>query len=191
MSEHKRIRASLLAVIGLALVALTAVVLISLRNPTPKRVSAADEVASAGGRQAHALARLPARPAAATAPLPTIQPSNTGAQPMPAPPPSGRLEAPPVTPLQIERERDPVKKAWLIKIHRLSTARVRLSMVRRRQGLLDSSIGDAKRQGTWSAVKIQRAENQLSEVKGAVTKAEERLESIRQEVGGDIDKDLP
>jgi hypothetical protein len=189
VTEPKRIRGSVLVVVGLALVALTVVVLISMRRPAPR-----DEEAVGGGTTS-ALSGgqpQPGRPLLPQAlprpPLPgTTPPASPGSDDTPLPSPTHRIEAPPAIPPEIANERDPARKAELLKMHRLTTARVRASMLRRRQDMLQKSIDDARKQGTWSQGKLRDAEKQLAEISGAVVKAEERLEQVRKELGGDID----
>ncbi len=73
-------------------------------------------------------------------------------------------------------------------MHRLATARVRASRLRRRENLLRTSIERAQRDGSWSAAKMRRAEQDLKEVRDGVVAAEKDLERVRTEVGGDIDR---
>ncbi len=91
-------------------------------------------------------------------------------------------------PVEIQQETDPVRKAELMKMHRLTTARVRLATLRRRRDLLQRSLAQGRQQGSWSAAKMAEAERQLAELESAVGKAQESLEQVRQEVGGDIDR---
>jgi hypothetical protein len=189
VSEPKRFRGSLLVIVGLALVALTVVVLISMRRPRPRddEGSAAGVTAQASEQQQQQQARsLLPRPLPRP-PLPGTAPVSPGSDDTPLPSPTHRIEAPPVIPPEVANERDPAKKAELLRMHRLTTARVRASMLRRRQDLLTRSIEDARKGGSWSAGKLRDAEKQLTEISNAVVKAEERLEQVRREVGGDID----
>jgi hypothetical protein len=102
--------------------------------------------------------------------------------------PSARVQAPPAVPTEVLEERDPARRAQLMNMHRLATARVRASRLRRRENLLRTSIERAKQDGSWSAEKLRRAEEDLKEVSGGVVEAEKDLERVRTEVGGDIDK---
>jgi len=190
VSEPKRIHGPLLAIVGVALIALVALVLISLRKPMPR--AAADDgehqgtvSPAAGAQPGQAQVQRPwprPQPPAARAPV-------AAGEPDPAlPSPTRRVEAPTAIPPEVANEKDPAKRAELLKMHRLTTARVRASMLRRRRDTLQRSIDEARKQGTWPEVKLREAQKQLGEVADAVTKAEARLEQVRQEVGGDIDK---
>lgn len=127
---------------------------------------------------------IPRRPEASTLP----SPSRVDAAQQPAPS-VARYSAPPVVPSEIENETDPTRKAELMKMHRLATARVRVSTLKHRESLLRNTIAKAKREGIWSAEKMKAAETDLQDLHAGIIAAKKELDHVRQEVGGDIDKD--
>jgi hypothetical protein len=170
------------------LVLLSILVLFSLRKPVEKRPSTGEGEASESAidheRSAASTSRarvpVPANVApgvaVASAPL-----ASAGSRTVHA-------EAPSVLPSEIQQETDPRRKAELMNKHRLAMARVKLSRLRHRETLLRSSLAQAKKDGSWTPEKIQQAETQLEEVTQGAVRAEENLEQVRQEVGGDIDR---
>jgi hypothetical protein len=89
-----------------------------------------------------------------------------------------RVEALPAVPSELARETDPVRRAELEKQHRLATARVRLSLLQRRERMLRESISRARDDGSWSADKLREAQRDLEELGVAIKAAEKRLAEL-------------
>jgi hypothetical protein len=197
VSENRRVRGPVLVIIGVALIAITTLMLLTLRKRTQRPGDEENEASASSSSTRHAPGvplPAPSHPNASAVPSPVpasgAVPGAAVRQWKPArlPPYTHRVEATPPVPVEIQNETDPVKKAALTRMHQLTTARVRVSMLRRRRDLLQSSIADARQKGTWTPAKIQDAERQLAELRGAAVRAEQNLNHVRQEVGGDIDK---
>jgi hypothetical protein len=182
-NDPKRVKGSVLVVAGAVLILVTVITLLSLRRPIDERI---EREATAGSNAS----RLPPRTVFPAPPRPT--PTPTVKPTPPSPPPevkvSARVEAPAAIPSELANETDPVKRAHLEKLHKLATARVRLSRLKRRERMLGESIARARKDGSWSAGKLAEAERDLSEIGGAIQAAARRLDEVRAEVGGDIDK---
>ncbi len=208
MSEKKRVAGPVLVIVGTILILLVVVLLVSLRRSPVEEKAAARSGEQAGTTSHGGRVHAPAPPSPAIrragqgAPLsragsaggPVHSPVEAGAAVGVRPGTAGlvaRVTAPAAIPPEIASERDPARRAELMKMHRLTTARVRASMLRRREGMLRASIERARKDGSWSPEKIQQAERDLHDISAGVVEAEENLEQVRKEVGGDIDKGKP
>lgn len=132
----------------------------------------------------HVTRRTPAA-ADATAPSTAAAPdaSSTAASPTPGVrpvPTPGTHTAPAAIPAKIQQETDPVRKARLMRMHRLAIARVRASQLRRRSQLLTRSLALAKKNNSWSAEKIREAEKDLVDLSRAIEIAEKNVEVTKQ-----------
>ena len=187
----QRTRKTLLLAGVVLLLALAVVLLILLRRP------ARDATAGAGSSAERPAAAAPsASSATSRTPPPLPRPSGAASAPVPSSgtgsasaPPVAHVSAPPAIPGEIQNERDPKRKAELLKMHKLATARVRVSMLRHRATLLRIAIEKGKRDGSWSAEKVREAEASLRQITAGISSAEQELDQVRTEVGGDIDRE--
>jgi hypothetical protein len=181
-SSAKRVKGSVLVVAGAVLILLIVIMLLSLRRPIDEQIEREAAGAPAPAPGAGSWKVEPAPPRSAPAP-------KVAAPPAP-PRPEGpvRVEAPPAIPSELQNETDPVRRAQLEKLHKLATARVRLSRLTRRERMLTESLARAKKDGSWSQQKILEAERDLVELAAGIKAAARRLDEVRAEVGGDIDK---
>jgi hypothetical protein len=132
---------------------------------------------------------LPHAAAAARGQAPPPPSSGSGSGSASPPPSVAHASAPPAIPTEIQNERDPKRKAELLKMHKLATARVRVSMLRHRANLLRIAIEKGRRDGSWSAEKVREAEASLRQLTTGIAGAQQDLDQVRTEVGGDIDRD--
>ncbi len=86
-----------------------------------------------------------------------------------------QADAPPVIPSEIQNERDPARKAQLMKMHRLAMARVKVSQLRRRQRLLRSTVSRAHQDGSLSPEKLKRAQQNLRDLDTGIVEARKAL----------------
>jgi hypothetical protein len=191
--QERRVKGSLLVIAGVVLVLAVAVLLILVRSRrAPEDLSSRGAGSSAASskatwpRASSSEGRTP-RPSVSLRPssTPSSAPSTASAT---VPPARVHAIAPPVIPSEIVNEPDPVKRAELMKMHKLATARVRVSMLRHRQSLLQRSLERARKDGSWSQAKIQQAEADLRQIVEGIGDAVRNLDRVRTEVGGDIDR---
>ena len=103
-----------------------------------------------------------------------------------APPPvsaPGTHMAPAVIPAEIVNETDPARKAQLMRMHELAVSRSRASRLRRRARLLRVTLATAKEQGSWNADKLQKVEQDLTELGSAIKLAEKNAKLAAQRAG--------
>lgn len=182
-NSAKRVKGSVLVVAGAVLILLIVITLLSLRRPIDEQIereaTAAPAPAPAPGAGSWKVEPAPPR----SVPAPKV-----ATPPPPRPEGPVRVEAPPAIPSELQNETDPVRRAQLEKLHKLATARVRLSRLTRRERMLTESLARAKKDGSWSQQKILEAERDLVELAAGIKAAARRLDEVRAEVGGDIDK---
>lgn len=85
-----------------------------------------------------------------------------------------RQPAPSAVPAAIAREQDPQRRAELLRMHRLATARVHASVLKRRQALLESTIAKAREEGSADE-RIRQLEGEMAELRIALRRAESDL----------------
>ncbi len=204
MPEKRQRKGSLLVIIGSALLIITVLVLFTLRRSPRPAAELTDSAQTSAGPSAVSSSGLTSLPSSApprrTTPvweeaarpaLPaTSADAGAPARPGPegAPPATAHVSAPAAPPAELQRETDPAKREQLMKMHRLSTARVRTSLLRRRIGMLRFSTEQAKKTGAWPPDRVRQSERDLVELEDALKTAEDNLQRIRTEVGGDIDR---
>jgi len=198
VSQTGRHRAPLLLAGVAVLILVSLVVLLSLRGreepaprvapPAPAAPLPAAPAATAPGQRPAARAPVAAQPSARPAPTAAAEPAPAAPDARPVPP-AVHTSAPAAVPPEVENEPDPARRAELMKMHKLATARVRVSTLRHRQRLLRDSLALGRQDGSWSQGKREEAERTLRELDGAIRESEGELERVRTEVGGDIDKE--
>lgn len=92
-------------------------------------------------------------------------------------------DAPPVIPSEIQKERDPARKAQLMKMHKLAMARVKVSQLRRRQRLLRSTLSRASQDGSLSPQRLKRAQQDLRDLDTGIVDAKRALEQAQAAAG--------
>ena len=172
----------------LALIGLSAALLLSLRG--------SEEDVSAPPPRQDEIAPAPSPPRAPTARVPTPTPrrpervqSRVRAVEVDAGPtrrePLGVHSAPAAVPVEISEEKDPEKKARLMRMHTLAVARSRASRLRRRRRQLETTLARGRREGNWTAEQVQRTQNELSELKRAIETAEGEVRQAEERVRPD------
>ena len=89
--------------------------------------------------------------------------------------------APAAVPSSIEQEKDPARRAQLLKMHRLAVARSRASRLRRRLRQLETTLVRARQEKNWTTEQVNRTERDIGELREAVIEAEHRVQ--RAEAG--------
>lgn len=132
--------------------------------------------------------RLPAPPARDAA-VPAREPPGRPAAPaVIAREPLGVHTAPAAVPTEIQQETDPVRRAQLQRMHALAVSRSRASRFRRRLRQLNKALELARKEGNWSADRIQRTEQDIEQLKAAIVEAERRVGDAEKAAAGDKDK---
>jgi hypothetical protein len=178
-----------LGVTLLALIGLSAALLLSLRGseegahaPSPRQ----DEIAPASPPPRRTAARPPA---VSPARQPGRAPARIRAVEVDAGPtrrePLGVHSAPAAVPVEIADEKDPEKKARLMRMHTLAVARSRASRLRRRRRQLETTLARGRREGNWSQEQVQRTQDELSELKRAIDTAEDEVRQAEERVKPD------
>ena len=90
-----------------------------------------------------------------------------------------RRAAPPALPARIREETDPEKKAQLLRMHRLASARVRVSLLTRRKNLLGRTLSKARASGK-DAERLRSLETQMRELEQAISDAHLTLERAKR-----------
>ena len=94
--------------------------------------------------------------------------------------PLGVHSARSAVPVQIAEEKDPRRRAQLMRMHQLAVARSRASRLRRRRRLLRTTLHRARQDKNWSADRIHRTENDLRELQVGIEEAEERVHQAEE-----------
>jgi hypothetical protein len=192
MPHARRVKGSLLVIAGAVLVLAVVVLLVLLRSRHAEEPADRADPSTPSPGAGTAAARPRALSGEARTPTPSVSlgPASApagGSAPINAPRVAHAV-APPAVPSEIVNEPDPVKRAELLKMHKLASARVRVSMLRHRRSLLARSLERGRRDGSWSAAKVRQAEADLRQLVDGIGEAARDLEKVRTEVGGDIDR---
>jgi hypothetical protein len=99
-----------------------------------------------------------------------------------APPRVVRITAPPAVPDEIANEKDPIRKAELQRMHKLTIARTRAGLLNRRVEMLRRTLDEGRDRGDWPESKIRDVEAQLEEVQQEVNKAEAEALKLEQKL---------
>lgn len=173
----------------LALIGLSAGLLLLLRDsddggaaaPSPRQHEIAPVPAPrANGRSAER-APVVVRQERAAARVRAVEPDAGPARREPL----GVHTAPSAVPVEIAEERDPEKKARLMRMHTLAVARSRASRLRRRRRQLETTLGRGRTEGRWTEEQVRRTRNELSELKRAIETAEGEVEQAEERVKQD------
>lgn len=189
MKQGRKTSLYVIPIAAALLLALTIILLVSLGSPPDAPVIAPH---GQTGKVAQPTAAAEPTPPAAAEPGPRKAPApptrasgppaeTAGATLTPAPPRHVRAPAPPAVPAEIRDEKDPQRKAQLLRMHRVAMARVRVSSLRRRARLLERTLATAREEG--SADRIQQLENEMAQLLASVREAERELERADRETG--------
>lgn len=167
-------------VIGLALLAGLLYQLLVAPPPTP----AAEEAPPPATSPARPSDPASATPAAAGTARGSLGPMGDAGPDAPAArtsvPAARRVQsaAPAAIPSSITQEKDPVKRAKLMKMHRLATARVRVALLDRRRQMLRRALERAKADPTATSTSPREMQRQLARLEQALAAARKRRDAL-------------